>query len=302
MPAERPAVALRSGAMTDTARRTAGRRGAQVANGGAAIAPPRRPRRRRIRRWLNEKGDWVLVAFALIFLVSYALPILDTGLATAARRACQIGQWGAWAAFAVDYFVRIYAAVDRRQYFTRHLLDLAIVILPVLGPLRLVRLVVLFRVVNRKAAATMRGHVAAYVSISAAALVFCASLAVLNAERHAPAALHANITSFGNAIWWAVVTVTTVGYGDHYPVTVEGRFIAVGLMIGGVALIGVVTASFAAWFIGRVQVEEEAERSATRRDLDEIVQQLDTVTKQLSALQQATEQTGEPPAPKPPPG
>jgi voltage-gated potassium channel len=276
--------------MTDTASRTAAR------TRGRDALPPRpagrRPTktRRRIRRWLNDQGDWVLVGLALIFLVAYAWPILDVHLNPGLRDACQIGQWGAWAGFALDYFARLWAARERRRYFTKHLLDLAIVILPILGPLRLVRLVVLFRVVNRKAAASMRGHVALYVTVSAAALIFCASLAVLSAERQAPASAHANITTIGTALWWAVVTVTTVGYGDHYPVTTEGRFIAVGLMIGGMALIGVVVASFAAWFIGRVQVEEEEARAATQRDLEAIADRLNAVSHELSELRKQNQQ------------
>jgi voltage-gated potassium channel len=274
--------------MTDTASRTAGRsRGPEAAPTRRSTGSARQPARRRIRRWLNDQGDWVLVALAVLFLVAYAWPILNTHLNPALHRACQIGQWGAWGGFALDYFVRIWVARDRKRYFTRHLLDLAIVVLPVLGPLRLVRLVVLFRVVNRKAAASLRGHVALYVTTSAAALIFCASLAVLNAERHAP---NATITSIGKALWWAVVTVTTVGYGDYFPVTAEGKFIAVGLMIGGIALIGVVTASFAAWFVGRVRVEEDEARAATQRDLTMIAERLDSVTQELVALRRVTQE------------
>src|SRR5579875_3004653 len=282
--------------MTDTASRTAGRTSGRDAAPPRSLArPPRQRGRRRIRRWLNDQGDWVLVGLALIFLVAYAWPILDPHLNPALRQTCQICQWGAWAGFALDYFIRLWAARERRKYFTKHLLDLAIVILPILGPLRLVRLVALFRVVNRKAAASMRGHVALYVTVSAAALIFCASLAVLNAERYAPGA---KITTFGNAIWWACVTVTTVGYGDYYPVTTEGRFIAVGLMIGGMALIGVVVASFAAWFIGRVQVEEVEARAATQRDLDQIVDRLEAMSKELSALRKLNDKpTTEPLSP-----
>src|ERR1700749_423780 len=71
---------------------------------------------------------------------------------------------------------------------------------------------------------------------------------------------HANITTFGDAIWWSATTVTTVGYGDRYPVTTEGRFVAVGLMLAGIALIGVVTASFATWLLDRVRdVERDAQ-------------------------------------------
>lgn len=244
--------------------------------------------RRRLHRWLDT-GDWVLAAFALLFLVGYATPILRPQLDPTLKHVCGVIQIVVWLVFALDYAARVYAARDRRSYFTKHLLDLVIVSLPILRPLRLLRLVVLFRILNRKAAASMRGRVASYVTISAATLVFCAGLAVLDAERHAKGA---NITSFGNAMWWAVTTVTTVGYGDHYPITVQGRFIAVGLMIGGVALIGVVTASFAAWFIDRVRDTEVEAQAATQHDLEEMTRRIDVLTREIVALREASIRDG----------
>lgn len=255
---------------------------ATAARADAWTRPPKAPdpRRRRVRQWIS-RTEWFLAGVALLFLLAYAWPILDPSLSRGWRRACGVVQFGAWVVFLVDYVGRLWSAHNRRRYFTKHLLDLVIVALPALRPLRLLRLVVLFRVLNRKAAASLRGRVPLYVSVSAATLVVCGALAVLDAERHAAGS---NITSFGNALWWAVVTVTTVGYGDHFPVTVEGRFVAAGLMIGGVALIGVVTASFAAWFIDRVRDEEEEAQAATRRDLDEIISRLDVLTREVQAL------------------
>jgi voltage-gated potassium channel len=78
----------------------------------------------------------------------------------------------------------------------------------------------------------------------------CASLAVLNAERHHAGA---NIANFGDALWWSALTATTVGYGDRFPVTADGRFMAAGLTIGAIALLGTVTASLASWLIKRVR-------------------------------------------------
>jgi voltage-gated potassium channel len=240
-----------------------------------------RVRRRRVRSWIN-RTEWFLAGVALLFLVAYAWPILEPGLPSGLRQLCGAVQLGAWAIFLGDYVVRVWAAHDRRRYFTKHLLDLLIVALPALRPLRLLRLIVLFRVLNRKAAASLRGRVPLYVTVSAATLVVCAALAVLDAERDAAGS---NIKTFGDAVWWAVVTVTTVGYGDHFPVTFTGRCVAVGLMIGGVALIGVVTASFAAWFIDRVREEEEEEaQAATQRDLAELAVQLEALTREVRAL------------------
>lgn len=241
--------------------------------------------RRRFKRWL-DRSDWLLTLFAVLFLLAYAWPILRPQLGSGWKHVCSVVQFLAWLVFAVDYVARVTLSKDRRGYFVRHIPDLIIVTLPILRPLRLLRLVVLFRVLNRKAAASMRGQVAGYVTISAATLVVCAALAVLDAERHAHGS---NITSFGNALWWAVTTVTTVGYGDHFPVTVQGRFIAVGLMIGGVALIGVVTASFAAWFIDRVRDTEVEAQAATQRDLVEMTKRIENLTREVVALRRAAE-------------
>ncbi len=81
-------------------------------------------------------------------------------------------------------------------------------------------------------------------------LVTVGALAVLDAERDAKGA---NITSFGDALWWAVTTITTVGYGDTYPVTFEGRIIATTTMLLGIALIGVVTAGIATTAVSHLQ-------------------------------------------------
>lgn len=89
-------------------------------------------------------------------------------------------------------------------------------------------------------------------------------LAILDAERNQP---NANITTFGDALWWAMTTITTVGYRDRFPVTGAGRFVAAGLMVAGIALLGVVTATVAAWFVQRVTEVQQAE-AATRAQVD----------------------------------
>jgi voltage-gated potassium channel len=119
--------------------------------------------------------------------------------------------------------------------------------------------------------------VAIYVTAGSSLIAFIAALAALEAERDADGAL---ITSFGDAMWWACTTMTTVGYGDTYPVTTTGRFIGVGLMIGGIALLGTVTATFASWLVNAVRDEQEA----TEDELDDVQAQLRVVREQLDRL------------------
>jgi voltage-gated potassium channel len=152
---------------------------------------------------------------------------------------------------------------QRWRYFWRHLLDLAVLALPFLRPLRLLRLVLQFRILNRRAADSLHGRIAVYVSGATVVLIFCASLAVLDSERGHHGA---NIETFPDALWWSVTTVSTVGYGDRFPVTGAGRLVAVLLMVGGVALLGTVTAALASWLIGRAEEAEETAQAAKRAD------------------------------------
>ena len=215
-------------------------------------------------RW-DRAAEWPLTVAALVFLAAYAVPILDPGVPPGDRQMLRVVTWVAWALFVANYLVRLALADQRRRFVVRNLFDLLVIALPLLRPLRLLRLVTLLHVLNRHAGSSLRGRVGVYVGGAAALVLFVASLAVLDAERGHPGA---NITTFGDALWWAATTVTTVGYGDHYPVTIAGRAVAAGLMLSGIALIGVVTATFASWLIERVQEVEEAAQTATRRDVE----------------------------------
>lgn len=161
-------------------------------------------------------------------------------------------------------------ADDRRRWFLWNLHELLIVALPVFRPLRLLRLVTLLSVIHRTVGESLRGRVATYVAGSAALLVFVGALAVLDAEQSVP---DAKILTFGDALWWAVTTITTVGYGDLYPVTAVGRAVAVALMLSGIAVLGVVTASIATWLVQRVSdTTETAVENAEQPVLAEITE------------------------------
>ncbi len=191
-----------------------------------------------------------LLLLAVAFLVAYAWPILDPRLEGSLQTTLNVLGWAVWAAFALDFAARIWLAEERRRYVLQHWYDAALIALPMLRPLRLLRALAFARMLNRTAARGLAGRVMTYVVGTALAACGLGALAVLEAERDAP---DANITTFGDSLWWAATTVTTVGYGDHFPVTVTGRLVALALMIVGIAVVGSVTAAVAAWLVTHVE-------------------------------------------------
>src|SRR5262249_17864359 len=81
---------------------------------------------------------------------------------------------------------------------------------------------------------------------------------------------NSHIKTFGEAIWWSITTVTTVEYGDYYPVTATGRIVAVLLMIGGIGLVAAVTATMASWIVQRVSEADTSRRVATASQIAEL--------------------------------
>lgn len=229
----------------------------------------------------ERRSEWPLTAIALAFLAVYAWEVI-TGLRGAARAGTELAMDVMWAVFIADYLVRLALAPQRGRWFVRHLFDLAVVALPVLRPLRLVRLIALIGVLHRGAGMALRGRITAYTAGGVTLLVLVSSLAVLDAERGAPGT---PIHTYGEAVWWALATITTVGYGDLAPVTAVGRWAAVLLMIGGVALAGVVTATLASWIVSLV-AEESAEQEAATRAQVEVLQ------RQVTALIERVEHLG----------
>lgn len=229
-------------------------------------------------RWVRVT-EWPLTATALIFLVAYAVPIAFPEIPTQVIQGCSIVTWLAWAIFAVDYMVRLALAGDKWAFIKGNLLDLAVVALPLLRPLRLVRVLALLSILNRTGTRELRGKVVLYTAGATILLITVGALAITEAERGAPGAL---ITSLGDGFWWALATITTVGYGDLFPVTTTGRFVAAGLMVGGVALLGIVTATIASWLVERVAEATEAEESATRSQVEKLTAEVAALREELS--------------------
>jgi voltage-gated potassium channel len=107
-------------------------------------------------------------------------------------------------------------------------------------------------------------------------LLLFSSIAIFQFENDDP---NANIKTPADAMWWGFATITTVGYGDRYPVTVEGRIAAIILMIAGVGLFGTFTAYIASLFIEPRGKKEESEIGQLRKELALLREQIERITK-----------------------
>jgi voltage-gated potassium channel len=227
-------------------------------------------------RW-RQLTDIPLSVAAAIFLGAYAWQVI-ANLQPPADTIASIIIWIVWAVFVIDFVVNLILAERRVRWFFTHFHEFLMVVLPALRPLRLLRLVTLLAVLQRGAGHALRGRVVIYAAGASITLVFVAALAELDVERNA---VGSHMHNFGDALWWASATVTSVGYGDVTPVTLVGRLIAVGVMIAGLALLGTVTATLASFFLDRV---EDRVEDTTKEESDETQAAIATLTAEITAL------------------
>lgn len=195
------------------------------------------------------------------------------------RQLLEYADTGVCLLFFLDFILSLIHAPKRWQYFfTWGWLDLASSI-PMLGLLRwgrAARIMRIFRVLRGaratkiiasfvlKRRAESVGLAAALVSLL---LLIFSSIAVLHFEKTAS---EANIKSAEDAVWWAFATITTVGYGDRYPVTSEGRIVAMLLMVAGVGLFGTLSGFIAAWFLSPENQQQKNELENLRQEIRQL--------------------------------
>jgi voltage-gated potassium channel len=187
-----------------------------------------------------------LTFLAVAFLVAYSYPAFVDPIASGTQSILDIVQWVSWSAFALDLLVGIAKAENKILYLKRHPLEIASVLLPFLRPLRLMRVISFSGLALQKIAVGRQFAITVKVAITTLFVSYIAAVQITITERVVEGS---NIKNFADGLWWAMTTVTTVGYGDRYPTTTEGRLLAVMLMFMGISLVGVITASVAAWFV-----------------------------------------------------
>ncbi|MCM2579430.1 potassium channel family protein [Streptomyces meridianus] len=203
-----------------------------------------------------------LLVASLLYLAAYTVHVLVPEVSPGWHEFWLTITFGTWAAFIIDYAVRLGLSPSRWVYARKHWLDLLVVLLPLLRPLRMVQVYAAAQLRRPHPRLSLEGQVMALTLLTALLLGYSGSLAVYRVEQGAPGA---SILTFGDAVWWACVTLSTTGYGDVVPVTWRGRVLAVLMMAVGVALIGAVVGVFSSWL---VQSFREKTQEARRRSED----------------------------------
>jgi len=232
-------------------------------------------------RW-ERWTDWPLIGLAVVFLLVLILPLAEP-LSPTASHVLDFANLAIWALFAAQYLFCLYLALDRRRYMRTHVLDLIVVAVPFLRPFRLLRLFAIVASTTRRAGGKLVQRVTVFAVCTAAIVLASSAVVVFDVEKTAP---DRNIKTLGDATWWALTTVTTVGYGDRYPVTAAGRLMAAVLMLTGIALLGTITAAVAAWFVNvvRTAATDTAEPLAnTEADLGAQIADLTIAVSRLNA-------------------
>jgi voltage-gated potassium channel len=171
-----------------------------------------------------------------------------------------VTEYSIWGAFIVDYLIQFWLAANKAKFFKSEWLALLFVAVPFLRPVRVIRGVIFLRQASTRPKDSLLVSIPWILGAVAALMMLIMAAAVLDVERFAPGS---NIHTPGDALWWALVTVTTIGYGDKYPITPEGRLLAAVLIVFGIGLISSLTGYFATWIIKQTHTSSSGGATST---------------------------------------
>jgi voltage-gated potassium channel len=260
-----------------------------VAGGAAAIGGDRLLR---AERALRLPMTLLGLAWAVIGIV-----ILTTNASGLAPQALVVTLFILWLVVVVECAARYVLAPNRRAYFAQRHIEPAMVVVPLFQVWRLAgveRVNVLGAEGAERVLAILRHRGLFRVLLAATGLLFLGAWLVMLFEQHAKGS---NIHTYFQGLWWAVVTVTTVGYGDFFPVSAGGRAVAVVLMLVGIGLIGVLTATVASFFVAE---HADANHQQIKASHEEIGGRIDDIDVRLARMEVALGTAAETTAPATP--
>ena len=227
------------------------------------------------------EGPMTVLALAMVPILLIPLAV---HLTPAEMEAFDVADFTIWALFALEYGTKLYLAPDRKSFVRHNLLDLVIILIPLCRPLRIIRAARLLRLLQlirllafvgeglRRARSLLRHGGLQYVLLVGVIVVFAGAGLEFAAEHNAAGS---NIHNYGDALWWAMVTIATVGYGDRFPVTASGKGVAIALMIMGIALFGILAGALSSFFVGAKQEDMTQQLGEVAELLDRIEAGLD---------------------------
>jgi voltage-gated potassium channel len=240
----------------------------------------------RALRKFEERTALLMIVLSLAIIPLLVIPLV-WDLSSGVESTLFSLDWLLWGAFVVEYGIRLFLAPRKWTFVKGNKIDLLVIVLPFLRPLRVVRSARALRVLRAGRAVAFLGrgfdaagdiltrHKLHYALAVTAVAVLGAGPLVESFERGAP---NANIQSIPDGLWWAITTVTTVGYGDRFPTTAAGRGVGVALMIFGIAIFGFLAGSLASFFVER---HEELEVDPRLAELNERLERMEIVLNDL---------------------
>lgn len=194
--------------------------------------------------WVN-RTNFAFAILGLIYLAVYAIEVTNP---TGGELSVLLGvaSWTIWGAFAFDLLVRFIASKTIGVFLKSSWLELLALILPFMRMLRVFRVILAIKGLKSLTQSRMSAT-GTYLLLLLPLAWFAGAIAVLDVESKIPAA---PINNLPDAMWWSLSTIATVGYGDLYPVSLEGKFVAAILMITGIGLFSASAGIFASWIMG----------------------------------------------------
>ena len=200
--------------------------------------------------WI-KRTNAPLAILGIVYLVLYSVQVINSKNTELVKILNFAGNL-IWFIFAVDLLIRFFDAKSFSRFIRMNYIEILAVTLPFLRVLRMLRVLLAVRglkvfVVDRAKAT------GAYVALLAPLTWFTGAIVVLDVESQSK---EASITTIGDALWWSLTTITTVGYGDLYPTTLPGKVVAAVLMIMGISLFSAGAAMFSSWILGDKKHQE----------------------------------------------
>ena len=230
---------------------------------------------------IEEMTKYPMALLGIAWLI-VAIIVLTTDVKGSASISLVGALFVLWVIMLIEYLVRLVISPDSRGYLKRRWAEPATVVLPVLQGWHLIgieKMSLLLHEGELRLEAILKHHSLFRVLIAACVTLLTGAWLVLLFEENAKTS---NIHSYPEALWWAIVTVTTVGYGDRYPVSPGGRVVAAVLMLVGIGLIGVLTATVASVFI---KEHTDANKETFKKGHADLGQQLAVISDRLADVE-----------------